>query len=146
MTQIVYLAARYSRHPEMRVYRDILEDYGFNVNARWIEDNNHEMEYINGPSDFNLKCAREDFEDIREADVLVTFTEHPDEFSDRPTGGRHVELGWALALEKPVHVIGPRENVFYYYDGIRVWDNWASYLQSYVKPHYALSERMVRPT
>lgn len=33
----IYLAARYSRHPEMRVVRDRLEASGHKVVSRWIE-------------------------------------------------------------------------------------------------------------
>lgn len=133
-----YLAARYSRHPEMRVYRNALEEYNIDVLARWIEGD-HQALTINDARhnfEFNNRCAHEDIEDLEKCDVLVTFTESPREFSQRPTGGRHVELGLALAWNKEIHTIGPRENVFYYCNNVHQWNSWHQFMSKYIDENY----------
>jgi len=54
---------------------------------------------------------KEDGDDVAAAQLLIAFTEAPR--SVRSRGGRHVEYGIALALRKPVWLVGPRENVFH---------------------------------
>ena len=57
------------------------------------------------------RFAREDFEDIMNADAVISFTEVPRTTKSR--GGRHVEFGIALAAGKKCIIVGPRENVFH---------------------------------
>ena len=52
-----------------------------------------------------------DQEDVLAADALVCFTEPP---GDGGSGGRHVELGMALALGRRVIVVGRREHIFHH--------------------------------
>lgn len=113
----IYLAARFDRRDQLRGYRDELNDMGIAVSSRWLD--NHGMgerdDATNGvviytPADL-ARCAIEDLDDIEAADVFVTFTETPD--VGYTSGGRHVELGFALALNIPVLIVGPRENVFH---------------------------------
>jgi nucleoside 2-deoxyribosyltransferase len=54
--------------------------------------------------------AMDDLADIRLADTVICFTQPPK--TTYTSGGRHVELGYALALGKIVFVVGPIENVF----------------------------------
>jgi hypothetical protein len=62
-----------------------------------------------------------DQEDVLAADTLVCFTE-PAEAGGN--GGRHVELGMALALGRRVIVIGRREHIFHHLPGIEVVSSW----------------------
>ena len=55
--------------------------------------------------------AQDDYADVYEADALIVFTERTRSTHSR--GGRHVEVGLALAWGKPVLVVGPLENIFY---------------------------------
>jgi nucleoside 2-deoxyribosyltransferase len=106
-TANVYLAAQFARRDELRGYRDALAVSGVVVTSRWLdshEDDGHCM-----PA-YLARCAVEDLEDIDRADMVVCFTESPETSAKR--GGRHVELGYALARGKTVIVAGPRENVF----------------------------------
>lgn len=108
----VYLAARYKRYKEMQIVRDHLEHYGFKVVSRWI---NGDHDLPNGVSaqaeeKERIRFATEDTDDLIQAPVVVCFTEIPRKFRSR--GGRHVELGMALALDKKIFVVGHRENVF----------------------------------
>jgi nucleoside 2-deoxyribosyltransferase len=109
----VYLAARFSRLPELNRYRAELEAAGITVTSRWLLGG-HEWvgtpdEQI--PRERLARFAAEDLEDIDAADVLLCFTESPR--SGPARGGRHVEFGYALAKRKPVIVVGHIENVFY---------------------------------
>jgi len=117
MTASVYLAARFDRRDQLRGYRAELNDMGIDVTSRWLD--NHGMgerdDATNGvmiytPADL-ARCALEDRADIADADVFVTITETPD--VGYTSGGRHVEFGIALALEKPILIVGPVENVFH---------------------------------
>lgn len=108
----VYLAARYSRRAELLGYVTELARRGFHVTSRWLAGDHQAPDATEDAAAMNLKVkwAQEDLQDIEEADILIAFTEKPR--SDATRGGRHVELGYALAAGKAVVVIGPIENVF----------------------------------
>lgn len=111
----LYTAARYSRYPEMQGHAERLHQAGHTVKARWILGD-HELR-SGGHSDADVWAARwaqEDLEDLVNADAVVSFTEGPGDIPGRARGGRHVEFGAALALRKPLFVVGYRENVFHH--------------------------------
>lgn len=134
----VYLAARYSRLEELRTYRAWCERAGIEVTSRWL-DGDHQIldgqllgaddaEVIEGDSQhadavaLRKRFAREDWEDLKRADLVVSFTEPPRSNASR--GGRHVEFGAALAWGIRCMVVGPRENVFHCLDAVEVFDTW----------------------
>lgn len=106
----VYLCSRWGRRGEMRLCAGQLEALGVRVTSRWLASDQHDVQ---APGEREADAARfavEDIEDIDASDALVAFTEAPDSHHGR--GGRHVELGYAIARGKSVIVCGPRENVF----------------------------------
>lgn len=111
----IYLAARYSRNPEMREVRDRLEAAGHEVTSRWIDQHGGELEESFTPEKlavdpgFCARYARKDIDDLMAADVVVSFTGK----GGGGKGGRHVEFGVAYALGKACVLVGPRENVFH---------------------------------
>lgn len=113
MNNKIYLASRYSRFEELRKYRDILEKLNFVVTSRWIDGDHKLKEGLSEEAQFNerQRFAKEDWEDMLSADTIICFTEEPRKTNTR--GGRHVEFGGALALDKKCIIIGWRENVFY---------------------------------
>lgn len=134
----VYLAARYSRREELCVYREWLHAAGATVTSRWL-DGDHQVtdgqllgaadaEIIEGDSQheeavrLRERFAREDWEDLKKADVVVAFTEPPRSSASR--GGRHVEFGAALAWGIRCLVVGPRENVFHCLNVVDVFETW----------------------
>lgn len=127
----IYLAARYTRHPEMQRCRDALDALGYTVTSRWI---NGEHKLVNdtmfSPGDEKTaeRFALEDYEDLLEADCVISFTEPQRSTNSR--GGRHVEFGIALGLGKYNIVVGPKENVFHYLPTLEVHDSWADCLAS----------------
>lgn len=139
----IYLASRYSRREELCGYRTQLESIGHTVTARWLnglhqindagvpvaddgmtklvrdEDESTEVKVIS----MRAKFAREDYDDVMSADMLIAFTEKPR--SELTRGGRHVELGVAIGAGKIVIVVGPRENIFCWMDTVLHFDNWS---------------------
>jgi nucleoside 2-deoxyribosyltransferase len=133
----VYLAARYSRRLELCEYRDQLEYVGYEVTSRWL--NGAHQVYLDGeplgPEQEALiesgkaspevrgRFAAEDWADVTEADIVISFTEPPRSKASR--GGRHVEFGAALALAKRCVVVGFRENVFHCLPEVEFFETFA---------------------
>lgn len=111
----IYLAARYSRHPEMRGIRDRLHELGHTVTSRWIDQHGGDLaesiaaESLNSDPDHGAVYAAADLDDIAAADAVVSVTGD----GGGGKGGRHVEFGYGLGLGKQAVVVGPRENVFH---------------------------------
>lgn len=103
----VYLCASFARQEEMRLVRQQIWAQGLAVTARWLDMPAAEPSSVAAQGAIAHVCH----EDIRTVDALLAFTEAPG--SAYFTGGRHVEVGIALALARPVYVIGPVENVFH---------------------------------
>jgi nucleoside 2-deoxyribosyltransferase len=124
----VYLAAPYIARDALREYAADLELVGMGVTSRWLkEDHALTPGNLGAAPEVDADAVRQhceaDFADIYAADVVVVFTgsaiaaivEGVESAEDARlhTGGRHVETGYALALGKPVVVIGTPENVFH---------------------------------
>lgn len=112
----IYLASRYQDHPLMREWRNELEKRGFVVRSRWIEGN-HEITDVDNDSE-RRRFALEDMEDLRRASLVIVRSDPS--FFRSGRGGRHVELGMALAWGKPIILVGERENVFHWLHDITV--------------------------
>lgn len=109
----IYLAARYSRCPEMREAAKLLSDAGHTIVSRWI-NGGHEISKEGSAQAHFLErriFALDDYADLTSCDCCINFTEEPRTTLTR--GGRHVEFGIALALDKVCIVVGPAENVFH---------------------------------
>jgi nucleoside 2-deoxyribosyltransferase len=105
----------------MRVYASQLRANGHTVTSRWLDETNP----ADTTMDANLpwaEMAERCLADISNADSVIAFTEPSP--SPRSRGGRHVELGYALATLKYVMIVGPRENVFCHIVGVHVHDSW----------------------
>src|SRR5690348_18244183 len=93
----IYLAARYSRHPEMQAYALALQAHGYYITSRWIWGNHQVQDdgvTLPGTDEQVLGFALEDWQDVTEADIVISFSEKPRSSPNR--GGRHVEHGIAL--------------------------------------------------
>lgn len=101
----IYLAGAWSRREELRGYADDVGLLGLEeCVSRWLWVEEQEDQ----PPEADLdRYAEMDIEDVRSCDLLVLF-------SGGGRGGRHVETGVALALGKPVLVVGERENIFHH--------------------------------
>jgi hypothetical protein len=117
----IYLAARFSRQQELRNYAFQLRNQGHEVTSRWLEEG-AEKTYEDLTPDGCRKCAQHDVVDIKRADCVISFTETRD--SGYASGGRHVELGIALASGKSCLIVGPQENVFHHLSLIHHFTAW----------------------
>ena len=130
----VYLAARYDRREEMCRYAEILRELGHQVPARWLLGT-HQIDPNPEKVDEDAEnvpieaapFAQDDYEDIRDCDCLVFFSEPATTYSKR--GGRHVEFGLALAWGKRVCVIGPAENVFHRLPEVVIYPTWGAFME-----------------
>lgn len=121
----IYLASRYSRFQEMQRYRDQLEAAGHTVTSRWI-NGDHQIDdaglSIQSKEAERIRFAQEARDDLLRADCVISFTEAPRSSNSR--GGRHVEHGMALALNKRVIIVGHRENVFHCLPECEFFQTW----------------------
>jgi nucleoside 2-deoxyribosyltransferase len=106
-----YIAAPYpERDQAIRIMR-MLELQGIEVTSTWLRS----------PDTLSDEHARVDLADVARADVLVAL--NPESWNERGTGGRHVEFGYALALGKPIVLVGERSNIFHYLDIVKRIDD-----------------------
>lgn len=101
----LYLAATHTSLDPMLKERDTYRRAGFIVTSRWI-DGLEDQERLD-------IAAKMDLNDIDASDALIEYTMH-----GGITGGRHIEFGYAMARNKILILIGPRENVFHYHDSV----------------------------
>jgi nucleoside 2-deoxyribosyltransferase len=107
----IYLAARYSRHPEMQLHARRLEKAGHHITSRWIWGG-HEA---TARDEAAQKCERmqfalDDIHDLRISDCIMMFQEAPR--LDNVRGGAFVELGIAIERGLIVIIVGKPGHVF----------------------------------
>lgn len=118
-----YLAARFHRRPELEQYVPLFNKAGFDITARWVFGGEEGLLR----SDISIM----DLEDVKNADVMVLFTE---EYGvPQSGGGRFVEFGYAMALGKECYVIGDYENVFMHDPSVKVYPTLGAFLRDQTK-------------
>jgi len=117
----VYVAASFPRKQDAIDLAVRIKDAGFRVVSDWLYDSSDDDIYEESVGtlvdraawDEACNAAEMDFRQMCEVDMLVVLT------GDKLTrGGRHTEVGIALALNKPVFLFGPREQVFHWHKGV----------------------------
>lgn len=126
----IYLASHYTERHALLIYARLLEADGHRIVSSWI-DGHHERpgrmvddgRKYSAPDDEIRTWALEDWSDVLSADVLILFTDN------RPgRGGKDVEFGAALALDKRCIIIGPRSNLFHYLHRVEHYIGWAEFV------------------
>lgn len=112
----IYLAAPYGSRATVAAYADELRSIGITVTSSWLAETHDITPGTEGAatalSDEQVaEHAHTDLREVRDSDLLVLFTAAS--VGTEGGGGRHVETGMALALDKPVLVVGEPENVFH---------------------------------
>lgn len=107
-----YVAAPFGRKVEARAAIQTLAALGIESTARWVESHYDDE---TKPEILRLE-AMEDLNDIDRADMLVLLASWPREGS----GGKDVELGYALGRGKKVVVVGEPYSLFHYYPCVKV--------------------------
>ena len=122
----IYLAGRYSRRAELAGYAAQLRAMGHEVTSRWL-DGEHEAVELGGKAtrsdEAEWACA--DAHDVLRADMLVAFTEAD---GGGRRGGRHVEFGLAVAWDKDLAIIGPREHLFHSMCDVQEYGSFAEFM------------------
>jgi len=126
----IYIAARYSRRPLARELGETLEGYGHKICSRWCfgTETDHQMPPGLSPQakdDRRELFAKEDLSDVVGADWLVSLMENP---RGNGRGGRHVEFGVAVGMNKRLIIIGPRETVFHHLPQVKQFDSVNEFL------------------
>lgn len=120
----VYLAASFDQQSRMREYAAQLGALNIRVTSRWIRG---EHEITDGELEQHPalahRYANDDRLDVMASDIFVMFTNLP---STR--GGRHVEFGIAVGSRYGARietwVVGKRENVFQYWEEVKLFETW----------------------
>lgn len=150
----VYLAARFSRKQELAEVADRLRTIDLDNIATWVTGAH---DYTGVPDEHipvqaQAEFAAEDLAEIHRADMVIVFTDEPGQGGSR--GGKHFEAGFALALQKPMVIIGPLENVFFsylatrehrarHYDDLDTFiDDWRAYA-GFRRSHWHKFERFM---
>jgi nucleoside 2-deoxyribosyltransferase len=112
----VYLAAPYGARTLVAGLATELPQVGMRCTSTWLEEQ-HEITPGTEAAATALDDATvsghavQDLADVSRSDVLVLFTAAY--FGVEGGGGRHIETGYALAMGKPIIVIGEPENIFH---------------------------------
>lgn len=133
MRKHFYLAGSFSRLEQIQACAEDLRLRGYTVDCRWLQGP-HQVhpgaEKVESAKDTMppeaVLFAKDDVEDLYKADAIICFTESPALKVGR--GGRHVELGMAIAWGKEIHIVGPRENVFCCLPEVKVHASWEEFL------------------
>lgn len=124
----VYIAGKYSAWPRLEQRREEMRQLGYSVSSTWIDtgrsvvvrSGNNSLALDDG---LNRVAAERDIHEVLEAEMLVL-----DTFDESYTGGREVELGFALDRELVTVLIGPKRNVFHYLVNYS-FNNWEEALE-----------------
>lgn len=100
-----------------------LARHGYEVTSRWLTSEDALAPAELDGSGRAADLALMDLEDVRRAGICIAFTEPPHE-TKPGRGGRHTELGIALALGLRVVLVGPREHVFHCLPEIEQFATW----------------------
>jgi hypothetical protein len=132
---LIYLAASWPQRMAMREIAKGLSEIGHTVTSHWIHSESPTgMDATDVAADpiRARQGSNRDLLDIGYAELIAVFTDVPSS-----TGGLHVEFGYALAGTKPIHIIGPRLNVFYAPNYPRIQQfNYASEWFDYLRKEY----------
>jgi nucleoside 2-deoxyribosyltransferase len=111
----IYVAAPFQMRNDAIKVMHWLVSHGHTVTSRWLVD-------IEDPSDLSKQAdyANKCMTAIINSDVILAL--NTPEWANAGTGGRHIELGYALALGKQIVLLGVRSNVFHHLECVRVID------------------------
>lgn len=115
-----YLAGRFTGQSRLRAMRDQMAQafLGWTCTASWLDSK--ESNYPVTKSQAEAYADR-DFKEIDSCEMLIL-----DTLDDSNTGGREVELGYAMAKGVYCIIVGPRRNVFHYVPREH-YENWDAF-------------------
>ena len=124
----IYIAARFSNRHIANGLAHFMKRCGHTITSRWVLPNSDHVIPVGmseqAADDERRRFAREDLYDLDHCDWCISLMEQP---RGNGRGGRHVEFGYALALNKRLFVIGPRETVFHNLDRVEWFQSIAEF-------------------
>lgn len=108
----IYLAAPFGDREKMEAVAKRLIAAGHDITARWVFGGEEGLT--------REQIAVLDLDDVDAADTVMSFTFPRGTL--KSGGGRHVEFGYGLARGKRLVVIGYRENVFYHWPTVELFE------------------------
>jgi len=118
-----YIAARLKRVGEAKGLRVRLEDRGYQVTSSWLDRGYQPEETGFASVVLAREAADTGLQEVRDCNALILLSEKHSSARTVGGGGRHVEVGYALALSKTIAIIGERENVFHFVSGVLCFAN-----------------------
>ncbi len=109
-----YVATRFANKIAGRYLAGKLRSEGHSCTARWLYREEGGEKGLGSRwkgtdlSALAVEYARQDLEDIEVADTVYVLTEN----CEGVPGGMWVEMGYAMALNKKVLLVGPYQNIF----------------------------------
>lgn len=113
----VYVAA--SDRELARTWAKRLEAEGHTITSRWLYDGQWKPPVYDDTE--RRRGALNDHEDVENCEVLIL---QADDQRKCVGGGKHVEMGIALALDKPCFVVGERGNIFHWHPLVKMVPNF----------------------
>lgn len=120
----LYIAGAYAARDVLREEKRFYEERGHRVISSWLQGTRPITPGTIGTSPESSlsdvkRHAIDDLSQVADADALVLYTaeamvrlEPSLAGALLTSGGRHVEMGYAIAKGTPVIVVGPQENIF----------------------------------
>lgn len=96
-----YVAAKYCDRDAVRIVYGDLIDRGHSITCDWT---NHDIYPEDAPLEKKAEFAIDDIEGVRNADAVIAIF-----IEERHQRGALIEIGAALALGKPVMIVGEHE-------------------------------------
>ncbi len=123
----VYLAGPFADKLLFRERRDVLTGLGFNVVARWVDEDQFTSDTVPSQtgeapsSEYLAEWAVKDYEDAAACEVFITLP--------GKGAGHHSELGIALHNGATIIVAGDKNNVFHYLPDVIHLPNWDALIE-----------------
>jgi nucleoside 2-deoxyribosyltransferase len=110
----IYLAGSSQEQQRLRSYATLLRGAGHEITSGWLQVENIQDVLAShlGPEQVTEEAVR-DLADIYRADAVLMVVPYDRTNLLCHSGGRQVEVGYALAQAKPVIIVGPPENIFH---------------------------------
>jgi hypothetical protein len=119
----------------MEAIAGVLREAGVAVESRW-----HQRAFVAKTLDAS---ALTNLSDIESSHVFLAFTEQRQAgVCTFVHGGRHVELGYAIATNKECIIVGYRENVFHYLRSVK-FTHTAARAVAYLLERFVLPEEII---
>lgn len=116
----VYLSSQYPRLADMRSRAMDLHAIGARTVSSWHDLPDVPDGALTAPD--RERMAHMDLDDLERADLMVCFGDEPGAY--RGSGGKFVELGYAIGVGVSIVWVGPREGVFPYHRDVTHCETW----------------------